>query len=177
MSMKKLILENYAVREYGCLMCYPSEATQLHFKKFGKSLIPNDVIYTDPDDPSFGYEEDFHVTSKYGFKPDLSRQDISNILKDIKPFSIKLVGISLFKNADFNVVKFDVELNETLVKIRSRCDSYPNEDKYPTYHPHATIAYIKCNSFNVNKDDLNIVVPITRIKYSGIDGQKLFINL
>ena len=173
----KLLLENDAVRPYGCLMGYTPVEFKPHFSKFAKTAVLPSSIYTDPNDPSYGYESDFHVTNKYGYNPDLSKKDLAYILNGIKPFLITLTGISLFENEKFDVVKFDVHPCENLLKIRTRCDEFKNEDKYPTYVPHATIAYVRKGMFSAKKENLNIKVPISRFKYSGSDGKKLMISL
>lgn len=175
--MNKILLENNAPREFGCLMAYPPAQFKQVFVDFAKKIVSPDILFTDPNDPSYGYEEDFHCTLKYGFKPDLTKKDIAQILEGMSPFEITLKSISLFKNEEFTVVKFDVEKTEVLTKLRERCDKFPNEDKYPTYHPHSTIAYVKPNTFKTVRSDLNIKVPITRIRYSGANGSKLMINL
>jgi 2'-5' RNA ligase len=102
--------------------------------------------------------------------------DLARILNGIEPFNIKLRALNLFQNELYDVVKFEVEPNETLMELRKRCDGYKNEDKYPTYNPHTTLAYVKKGSFPHIKDNLNIALPITRFKYSGPSG-RYFINL
>lgn len=158
-------------------MCLPPANYMPHFIKFGKTAVLPHTLYTEPNDDTYGYEKEQHVTLKYGFTPDLKREDIAGILKGIKPFIVTIKSLSLFKNEKYHVVKFDVELNDVLIELRKRCDAFKNEDKYPEYHPHSTVAYVKPGTFPHVKDNLNIKLPISRIKYSGIDGKKLFINL
>ena len=173
-----LLSENTAPRQFGCLMALPPEHLMPHFVKFNKTVALPHNLYIDPNDPSFGVEEDPHITIKYGFSKDLTDTDLASILQGLSPFSINFGGLSLFENEKFDVVKFDVEHHPVLTGLRKRCDSFPNEDKYKVYHPHSTIAYVKKGTFPHTKKGLNIKMPITRIKYSGIaEGRKLFINL
>jgi 2'-5' RNA ligase len=88
-----------------------------------------------------------------------------------------LTGLTQFQNEKYDVVKFDVEKNEILSEIRRRCDCYKNEDKYPDYKPHMTLAYVQKGRFPHIKEGLNLSVPVTRFKYSGQNGKKLYINL
>ena len=125
-------MKNSRIHEYGCLMALPPENVMPHFVKFGKTAVLPSTVYTDPNDDSYGYETEPHVTLKFGFAPDLTKQNIGTILSGIKPFFINLTGISLFNNEKFDVVKFDVELNDTLREIRRRCDMFPNEDRFPS---------------------------------------------
>lgn len=162
--------------EYGCLMAIAHPTYGPHIVKFGKTVIPQQILYTKPDDDSYGYDNEPHVTVKYGFAPDLSKHDLAAILKGIKPFNIILHALSQFNNPEFDVVKFDAE-SPVLRELRSRADIFPNEDKYPEYKPHMTLAYVQPKSFVHAKENLSISVPITEIKYSGIDGRKIRIRL
>jgi hypothetical protein len=159
-------------------MACPPPKLASHFVKFGKTVIPPELLYDPQDDPSYGYETEFHVTAKYGFIPDLTKQDVAGILRDIKPFFVTLTGISAFNNAEFDVIKFDVQLDDILNKIRQRSDEFPNEDSHPDYRPHGTIGYVLPGKLSISKTGLNIKVPITRFKYTGgTDNNKYYINL
>ena len=169
-----MILSENRITEYGCLMALPPIDYGYKMVNLAKRLIPVKNLYTDP---SYGHtDQDFHCTLKYGFSPDLMKVDLARILNGMEPFNITLKALNLFENEKFDVVKFEVEPNETLMELRKRCDGYKNEDKYPTYNPHATLAYVKKGTFPHIKDNLNIALPITRFKYSGPNG-KYFINL
>lgn len=172
-----LLLENDAVRPYGCLMCMPPESYKPHFIKFGKTAVFPSSVYTEPNDDSYSYETDPHLTLKYGYSPDLTKQNLAYILQGIKPFAVTLKALNLFENDKFDVVKFSVQPNDTLLELRKRCDAFLNEDKYPDYTPHVTVAYVKKGTFPHRKENLNIKFPISRFKYSGGNGKKLYINL
>ena len=153
--------------EKGCLMARVSPDYGSHIVKLGKTAIPPEILYTDPEDPTYGYSEEPHVTLKYGFIPDLQKRDVANILKHMKPFDVVLKALTQFNNEKYDVVKFDVEKNDQLMELRNRCDKYQNEDSYPDYHPHMTLAYVKKGSFSHIREGLKIKVPITGFKYSG----------
>ncbi len=171
-----MLTEN-RINEYGCLMALPPIEYGYKMVNLAKRIIPSKNLYTDPNDPSYGYtDQDFHCTIKYGFSPDLMKVDVARILNGIEPFNIKLKALNLFQNENYDVVKFEVEPNETLTELRRRCDSHKNEDKYPTYNAHSTLAYVKKGTFPHIRENLNIALPITRFKYSGPNG-KYFINL
>jgi hypothetical protein len=165
-----MLTENRHV-EKGCLMARVDPTYGPHIVRIGKTAIPPEILYTDPNDPTYGYDEEPHVTLKYGFIPDLQRKDIASILKGVKPFDIILHSLSQFNNEKYDVVKFDVDKNNpTLMELRKRCDQYPNEDSYPEYHPHMTLAYVQKGSFPHIREGLKIKVPITGFKYSGPQG-------
>jgi hypothetical protein len=162
--------------EYGCLMAMVSETHCPHIIKFGKTVIPPEILYTKPDDDSYGYDNEPHVTIKYGFEPDLSRNDLAQLLRGLKPFNIILNAISQFNNSEYDVIKFNAE-SPILRELRNKVDGYPNKDKYPDYKPHMTMAYVKPGSFKTTKDGLNIILPVNKIKYSGKNGKIIYINL
>ena len=173
--MNNLLLnENVGNRSYGCLMMNIENNSPNKLIEFSKKMIPDSILYIDPNDPSFGREKKMHVTCKYGFAPDLTKKDIASILQGIsKPFNIKLISLSLFdNNEDYDVVKFDVEQSDILKKLRKRCDKFPNEDKYDEYHAHVTLGYVKKGTFPHKKENLNIILPITSFTYSPSGNKK-----
>ena len=107
--------------------------------KYGKK-IPDNIIYR-PDDIWKGREREPHITVKYGLYTD-DVNDIVPLLKDVKPFSVTLGEVSLFKGIDgkCDVVKIDVlsniprKLND-LISNGTKCIE-------GQYTPHVTIAYV-----------------------------------
>ncbi len=146
--------------------------------QFGKTLIPKDILYSPKDDNSYGYETEPHVTVKFGYTPDLTRQQIGEILQFVKsPFYVTLTEISMFKNELFDVIKFTV-VSPELMRLRTKADQYPNEDSYPEYHPHMTIAYVRPNEFKRDlSQKFSIVVPISHFTYNGQNGNIIKITI
>lgn len=174
--MCMLIIENRTISK-GCLMAYVDPTYGPRIASTGQRIIPPQHLYTDPNDSSYGYGDYPHVTIKYGFEPDIDRMDVAKILKGVSPFLVNLVALNQFNShTDYDVVKFEVAKNPTLMELRRRCDGYPNTDSYPEYKPHMTLAYVKKGAFPHIREGLNIAVPITRFKYSGPNG-KYLINL
>lgn len=172
--MSEAVKSNY---DYGCLMALPPESYCDILVKFAKKIIPADILYTEINDDSYGYTDiDVHTTVKYGYEPDLTRKNLATILTGTKPFNIILKGISLFQNDAFDVVKWDVE-SPVLNQLRQKADVYKNQDKFPDYHPHMTLGYVKPGTFSKTLSNLDIIIPITKFKYSGQDGNTLYINL
>lgn len=157
-------------------MALASPSHSPHIIKFGKTVIPQSILYTKPDDDSYGYNETPHVTLKYGYSPDLNKQNLASILKGVKPFNVILHALTQFNNPDFDVVKFDVE-SPVLQELRYRANLFPNQDSFPDYKPHMTLAYVKPKSFTCLKENLSIKIPIKQFEYSGANGRKILINL
>ena len=162
--------------QYGCLMAMVNPTYRPHIIKFGRTVIPPSILYTKPDDDSYGYDDEPHITLKYGYAPDLDRNQLASILQGIKPFDVVLHSLTQFNNPEFDVVKFDAE-SDVLRELRKRADQYPNQDKYPDYKPHLTLGYIKKNVKFPKKFNLKITVPVTKFKYSGQNGKSIIIHL
>lgn len=90
----------------------------------------------------FGRELEPHVTCKYGFTGDVLRA-LHHIGQTTEPFPVYIGTVSLFTDhPDYDVVKLDVE-SPWLRKLHARLSKLPNEDKWPVYKPHITVAYVK----------------------------------
>lgn len=113
---------------------------------WNKLNIPEDVLFKEDDDGK-GRELDPHITVKYGLLTKDVPPELKEVAKTTKPFPVLLGKISLFTtNPKFDVVKLDVESKELHRLNRRVADAVPHEDTYPTYRPHATLAYVEKGS-------------------------------
>lgn len=149
--------------------------------QWGEHHIKESDLFSDPDDPSFGREDEMHITVLYGIHT-TSLNKIKNLLKGQKPFEVNLGKVTMFDKADkpFSVVKIDVE-SEELKKLH---DMLKNSLKvtvtYPIFRPHITIAYIKkkhCEDIKGNRDFEKSKLPINYLTFSSKDGTKTKIKL
>jgi 2'-5' RNA ligase len=112
---------------------------------WSKKHIAESIVYTDPNDPSFGRETDSHVTVKFGLHTNNAR-DVEEVVSGFSVFTVKLGEVSKFSSEEYDVIKIDVhseklhELN-ALISKKLECT-----DTHPTYKPHLTIAYVKKGS-------------------------------
>lgn len=173
MIMLKLLLEGKY--DYGCIMAMIDQDTSKEILDFNYSTIKENDLYINGD--QFGRETHPHITVKYGLTKSYSEKKMKDILKSIKPFKLKIKGISLFENEDFDVIKLDVE-SEDLMKLNEKISKLPNEDKYPEYHPHLTLAYVKKGKGKkyINEKPKFGEVIISNLEYSD-KGEKIFFNL
>ena len=160
---------------YGCMMLFVKldGIDKLHSK------IKKDDIYEEENDDSYGIETDSHITIKYGFTDKVSDHDILDICRDTKFSNIKFNKISLFENEKFDVLKFDVD-NDVLTKLNKKVSKFPNEDKYPDYHAHSTIAYIKKGigkKYVEMFKGANLTAIPSQLVYSNIDDTKLSLDI
>lgn len=110
--------------------------------EWGKKNIPDDVLHNDGDN-SKGRENDVHCTLLYGLKTS-NPDDVRKVLKDFDPFEVRLGLVTAFKDKDdYDVVKIDVESPDLLKMHYAIRESLKNDNDYPTYAAHCTIAYVK----------------------------------
>jgi hypothetical protein len=157
--------------KYGCMM--------LDIKLEGieklHSKIKKEDIYTEDGDDSYGIEDETHITIKYGFTDKVSDHEVLDICRDSKFGEIKFNKISLFENEKFDVLKFDIN-SSVLTKLNKKISKFPNEDKYPEYHAHSTIAYIKKGEGQKYVDmfkDTDLKGIPEKLIYSNSDNTKL----
>ena len=155
---------------YGCAMVYfdNPKLSEIHSK------IDEDDIYTKEGDRTFGLETESHTTLLYGLHKEVDESKIFDAINKHKiPKEIKLENISLFKNEDYEVLKFDVN-EKVLHSINEDLSKFPNTNDFPDYHPHSTIAYLKPGTGDkyVAEFTQEVVVGPQKIVYSRPDGTK-----
>jgi hypothetical protein len=157
--------------EYGCAMVYFDfpEMSDIH------DMIDKDDIYIDDEDDSFGLEKKPHVTLLYGLLEDVKDDEIFDICMKHEIGEIELKKISIFKSEKYDVLKFDA-YNDELHTINKELSALPNENSYPEYHPHCTIAYLKkdvSDKYTEKLKDNEYVVTPKKIVYSKPSGEEV----
>ena len=124
--------------EYGCVMLYFNfpEMEQMH------RMINKDDVYTSDEDGSFGLESEPHTTLLFGLHPEVTDQDITNVLSKHYFSMCSINNASLFETPEYDVLKFDVS-GDGLHECNSALTQYPHTTNFPDYHPHLTIGYLK----------------------------------
>ncbi len=111
--------------------------------KWGRKYVPEDALYYDPEG-GCGRETEPHITVLYGLTEAEPTKELLDLVRQTRPFTVRLGPVSLFtEHKDYDVVKFGVASDDLHVlsdAIRAAC---PNENKYPDYQPHCTVAYCK----------------------------------
>lgn len=155
---------NESTDDYGYLML----SLDIPNWKSLTTLINPDDLY---DEIGYGVENNPHVTILYGFHDSV---DVKNVFKtyvdnfEIKPLKLKVDGISIFENDDFDVVKIDVNPSSTLIDINTMMRKFPHTSTYDEYHPHITIAYVKKGAGNkyIKKFKNDYIVTGDELVYS-----------
>lgn len=161
--------------DYGCSMLYfdfPQMAV-IH------DNIDEQDIYDDPENSGFGLEKEPHCTLLYGIHSDeVSDDDVISRSKFNSRDPLILKNISVFKNKDYDVLKFDVE-HADLQGINKKLRELPYTNDYPDYHPHCTIAYLKpgtSEQYLKAYEGRSFQVHPKHIVYSKPDGSKLKVS-
>ena len=158
--------------EYGCVML---TLYCPNWKEIQSEINPDDV-YHHPTDPSYGLEDNPHVTLKFGLHPEIEDSQIEEIVNKFKGqnLSLDILGIYSFKNKDFDVVKFSVNPTNQIKAINQELSKLPNSDQYPDYNPHITVGYVKPGMaqkyINPNK---KLDFKIKGVEYSKASGEKI----
>jgi 2'-5' RNA ligase len=128
--------------DYGCLMLkLPIKNWDVLLSKINKEDVYNVSGY--------GLEVEPHATILYGFTDEVNVKDIKDaVYAWVKsPISLSLENVSAFDTSPtFDVIKIDIKSN-SLHKLNTLFQKFPHESMYPTYQPHATIAYLKKGTF------------------------------
>jgi 2'-5' RNA ligase len=178
LKLTELLTEGKETYEYGCVMLYtnfPGEIIKLQ-----DAINPDDL-----QDPGIEYEP--HCTLLYGLHAGVTLDQVTDIVNRYKYNSLKAYNPSLFENPEFDVLKYDVGYPDRagafLHQCNQRLKTLPNTQKYPDYHPHMTIAYLKpgkgkeyMEMFKKNSMEEFITQP-THIIFSQPDGSKTKISI
>ena len=138
--------------------------------------IEESDLYIDAEQPRlFGVEEDPHVSILVGLDDgQFPLGKLTAWLATQYGFKMDLTGISTFKNKDYEVVKFDVRAPELVVMHDYVAANFPNNEHFPEYIPHMTIAYVKpgCGDKYVQKLREVITLEAKSFVYSDSNRKK-----
>lgn len=109
--------------------------------QWGKTNIPDDVLFIDETDPAYGREMQAHCTVLGGIHTS-HFHSLFGLLLDEQSFSIELGKVSCFENCKFDVVKIDV-IGGDLYRLNQELKQQLEVTETYAYHPHVTIAYVK----------------------------------
>lgn len=133
--------------EYSCTKVDIPEDLAKSIMDWGKDNVKDNDLYTEGDN-SKGREDQIHITLLYGIK-DQEPDTTAKVISKEKPFEIRLGLINLFRDKkEYDVLKIEVESGDLEKLHYSMRDKIDNENTYPTYNPHVTIAYVKKDSAN-----------------------------
>lgn len=143
-SINEAINEEVVKHSYSNTQIKASKDVAEAVIKFGLE-IPEEEIYTDPEDTQYGRELEPHITIKWGLTTN-DPNEVENIMDgNVKPFQIVFGKMSIFSEDDqpYDVLKVDMDAGDNLNKLHKLFSELDNEDSHPEYIPHMTVAYVK----------------------------------
>ena len=162
--------------EFGCAMI---EVPFADWNQITSMVDPEDV-YEVEGDRSYGIQDNPHVTILYGLHKGVSPDDIKAVIDRFSgDLRVKIDGIGIFENEDFDVVKLNVVPDGGLQQLHEMISELPNSDQYPEYKPHITIAYVKkgCGRKYEDAGFSREIGDISEICYSMPGGRKEYFEI
>ena len=130
-----------ATYEYGCIMAH---IDVWNWKSRLAMIAEEDLYVKEENGDRYGKETEPHVTLLYGIhSKEANAQEILDYLRNLKPVTVRITGISIFENNEYDVVKYTIESDELHALNAEIKERFPYTSTYPTYKPHMTIAYVK----------------------------------
>lgn len=179
--------DGVVVHKYSSVQANLPEEVAVKVLEFGKTIPDND-IYEDKNDPSYGREKTVYTTILYGIHSE-QPDEVRNLVVNVQPFNIELGEISFFEgDKNYDVMKIDVKSytsvfqeqhDDYLCKVNKYLTAHLDyTNKWPTYIPHITICYLKSSSRaeiekNLNKEALKgLKCQIKELIFSSSNGIK-----
>jgi len=144
MKFKDWLLEMQNTQyDYSSIHVNLPDALADEILKWGRQKVSDDDIFVSQQDPSFGREDEMHVTMLYGLHSETS-EETKKLLKGEKPIHVTLGKIEVFTNPQkFDVVVIGIESDDLCRLNKKLRDKVEYTNAYKKYRPHATIAYVK----------------------------------
>lgn len=163
---------------HSCIMLYYGSPHKDMFLSLKDKIDPEDLYGVDL---GYGFETSPHVTVKYGIIED-DLDLMKDIIGKVDPIIVKTAkSFSLFENEKFDVLKISIYSKELREFNRRICRIFENEDKYPTYNPHTTIAYLNPGTgkkyIDMDSPVLNTFFTLKKLVLSDPESNKRYIKL
>jgi len=166
--------------KYSCAMLPLSDSTSAILKYWAKKMIPEECLYINTDEGIDGYEFTPHVTVKYGLNDD-KPESLSELCKGCGLINIEFGKVDKFDtNPEFDVIKVNVESEQLRILNDKITDSMDHDEKWNSYKPHATLAYVKkgeCEELVKSGFFTKLNDVIDQICFSSKTGTEYYIDL
>jgi len=145
------------------------------------SHIDRNDVYYDENDPTYGIQDNPHLTLFYGFHKQVTTEEVFSIIESYvgnEPIKIEVSGIDIFENENFDVVKLNVVKTDLLQKLNTALSNLPNSNEFRDYKPHITIAYVKNGTGRkyINPEYKNNFES-NSLCYSKPNGEKIYFEI
>lgn len=159
----------------GCVMV---EVPVSNWKEITSSINQEDLYEVKGE--KYGIQDNPHLTLLYGFNSEISKEQVQSILEEVTnghKIEIDIEDIDIFENENFDVVKFNVKKTEQLQSLYDALNELPNENTFPDYRPHMTIAYVKKGLGKKYTKPYRHKITSNKICYSMSNGQKIYFDV
>jgi hypothetical protein len=165
--------------QYSCVQYnLPTQVAQ-QVISWGNTHVPDEILYSPPEDSTYGRESLIHCTVFFGLHTD-SAVPVVPLLENESPFSIRLGQISCFSNDFFDVLKIDVS-SDNLIRLHNKLGGcLSSTRKFKNYIPHITIAYLKKgegNKFIGSKTFDKRMIFVDVLSFSSKNGSRCRVRL
>jgi 2'-5' RNA ligase len=166
--------------DYSSVLYLLPDAISKKIYKWGLDHVTDEHLYQDPEDPTFGREDEMHCTVLYGIHDKRSTK-VRQILKSFAPFDVKLGKISAFTAPEkFDVLKVEV-MGKKLHELHDYLkDNLEVTESFPEYKPHVTIAYLKkgkSEDFVGSNKFSGVSLHVDKVVFSSSIGVKIPIKI
>jgi len=166
--------------DYSSVIYLLPEKVAKKIHQWGLQNVKDKDLFHNPEDPTFGREDEMHCTVIYGIH-DKRSVAARQVLKEVKPFEIKLGKVTAFTTPEkFDVLKVGVtspDLHDLHDLLRDKLEV---TESFPEYKPHVTIAYLqkgKAESLVGSDKFKGITVTVDKVVFSSSAGVKTPISL
>ena len=177
MKVKKYIqfIKESTGYDYGCVMV---EVPVSNWNEIISTINKDDLYEVEGE--NYGIQDNPHLTLLYGLKSNITKEQVEQVLEkaiDGGKIDIDIENIGLFENDNFDVVKFNIKKTEQLQKLFDSLSELPNENTFPDYNPHMTIAYVKKGLGKKYTKTYSHKVSSNDICYSMANGEKIYFEI
>ena len=161
--------------DFGCVML---EVPVSNWEEITSSINEEDIYEVEGE--NYGIQNNPHVTILYGLHEEVTLDQVKSVFEGLNEgIDIKIEGIGIFENKNFDVVKFNVVPNEVLKDLNNKLSEFPNTNEYPEYIPHITIAYVKkgCGKKYEDLTYNHSVENVDEVCYSMPNGSKEYFTI
>ena len=131
-------------------------------------------------DANDGLEHESHITARWGLHFQTPSVKLRQALKAFGPITVEFGKTSLFTGDDADVLKVDVKSEDLHRLYKTIGRLVPVHTTFPTYRPHATLAYVKKGRGSKYAGDASldgVKMQFPSLVFSGKRGHKEILPL
>lgn len=172
---------NKTSHKYGCVLLKSTPAVFGILSYWVRKYIPQECLHIKEDSGHVGYNDDYHVTVRYGLENE-DENKLSELLDGYGPVVLKLNNVNKFdNNPDYDVLYVEVKKTPILSELNKLIEeNFKCIELEFDYKPHLTLAFVKKGTCDhlVGNDFFNLISDtISEVCLSKRDGEDHYISL